>query len=200
MTSVRLNRFHPWAWAVLLLFLSVSPAQAGIDPLKLVASARAQVGVMVGYDGSYRRLAYPGGDVPLQTGVCTDVLVRAFRAQGVDLQKDVHEDMRRHFARYPKHWGLTRPDPNIDHRRVPNLMTFFTRKGYQGPISDQARAYQAGDIVAWNLGGGVTHIGIVSNRSSVDGVPLIIHNIGRGAKEENILFAFRIIGVYRVDG
>lgn len=182
----------------LLFFLAGGAAQAAVDPLQLVHAARGQVGVTVGYDGSYRRLAYPGGDVPQQTGVCTDVLVRAFRLQGVDLQQAVHEDMRRHFNRYPRHWGLQRPDPNIDHRRVPNLMTYFTRQGYRQPISARAADYRPGDIVAWDLGGGVTHIGIVSDRHASGGTPLILHNIGRGTQEEDILFGHRIIGHYRL--
>ena len=168
--------------------------------LDLVVAARQQVGVTVIYDGSYRVLAYPGGDVPIERGVCTDVIVRALRAaRGADLQKLVHEDMSAHFRDYPHRWGLRRPDANIDHRRVPNLMTFFERAGYRQPLSDEAPDYLPGDLVAWDLGGGVTHIGIVSNRKTGSGVPLVIHNIGAGAREEDILFRYAVIGHYRLE-
>ncbi|WP_407926695.1 DUF1287 domain-containing protein [Aquipseudomonas guryensis] len=170
---------------------------AVIQPEQLISAARSQVGVTLSYDPVYRQLAYPGGDVPLATGVCTDVLIRALRAQGLDLQQAVHEDMRGHFAAYPQNWGLKRPDRNIDHRRVPNLMTWLRRQGLAKVISQQAADYQAGDIVTWDLGRGLTHIGIVSDRRTAQGVPLILHNIGRGTQEEDILFAFKVIGHYR---
>ena len=151
-----------------------------------------------GYDPAYRSLKYPGGDVPLHTGVCTDVVVRAIRGCGLDLQKAVHEDMRRDFGAYPKNWGLKRPDKNIDHRRVPNLMRYFERHHIQ--MFEKLKlggSYRPGDIVAWDLGGGVLHIGIVSDRVSGRN-PLIIHNIGGGAKEENVLLKFKVIGHYRL--
>ncbi|HHE5722263.1 TPA: DUF1287 domain-containing protein, partial [Pseudomonas aeruginosa] len=122
-------------------------AAAAVEPQRLVDAARAQVGVTLGYDPAYRQLDYPGGDVPLQTGVCTDVVVRALRGQGLDLQKAVHEDMRRHFAAYPQQWGMKGTDRNIDHRRVPNLMTWFSRQGLALTPSRDASAYRAGDIV-----------------------------------------------------
>src|SRR5690606_18547582 len=125
-----------------------------------------------GYDPAYRQLSYPGGDVPQATGVCTDVVIRALRKQGLDLQQLVHEDMRAHFSAYPRNWGLSRPDRNIDHRRVPNLMTYFARRGFSRPPSDDPMDYRAGDIVAWDLGNGLTHIGILSDRSSAAGTPL----------------------------
>ena len=168
-----------------------------IDPQQLVQAARSQVGVTLGYDPVYRRLDYPGGDVPLATGVCTDVLIRALRQQGLDLQQAVHEDMRAHFSAYPRNWGLQRPDRNIDHRRVPNLMTWFQRQGMALKVGDKPTDYLAGDIVTWDLGRGLTHIGIVSDRTSPAGVPLVLHNIGRGTQEEDILFAYRITGHYR---
>ena len=175
-----------------------TPLQAAtIDSAQLVQAARSQVGVTLGYDPVYRRLDYPGGDVPLATGVCTDVLIRALRQQGLDLQKSVHEDMRAHFSAYPRNWGLQRPDRNIDHRRVPNLMTWFRRQGMALEVSDKSADYQAGDIVTWDLGRGLTHIGIVSDRTSPAGVPLVLHNIGRGTQEEDILFGFAITGHYR---
>ena len=175
-----------------------APLQAAtIDSAQLVQAARSQVGVTLGYDPVYRRLDYPGGDVPLATGVCTDVLIRALRQQGLDLQKSVHEDMRAHFSAYPRNWGLQRPDRNIDHRRVPNLMTWFKRQGMALKVSDKPADYRAGDIVTWDLGRGLTHIGIVSDRTSLAGVPLVLHNIGRGTQEEDILFGFAITGHYR---
>lgn len=180
----------------MLLGLLACAAQA-IEADKLVMDARKQVGVTLSYDPVYRRLSYPGGDVPQATGVCTDVVIRALRQQGLDLQEAVHRDMRAHFALYPKHWGLSRPDSNIDHRRVPNLMTWFKRQGWSQPVSREASAYRAGDIVTWDLGRGLTHIGIVSDRQSPAGVPLILHNIGRGTQEEDILFAYAITGHYR---
>ena len=171
---------------------------AAADNLDLVRAARQQVGVTTLYDGAYRVLKYPGGDVPPERGVCTDVIIRAFRvARAADLQKLVHEDMRAHFGLYPRRWGLARPDPNIDHRRVPNLRVYFERAGYSQPPSRAASAYLPGDLVTWDLGGGVPHIGMVSERRAVDGTPLIIHNIGAGAREDDILFRYTITGHYR---
>ncbi|BBP82495.1 DUF1287 domain-containing protein [Pseudomonas sp. Pc102] len=181
----------------LCLLLASLGAEAAVDAGRLVDSARAQIGVTLSYDAVYRRIAYPGGDVPLATGVCTDVVIRALREQGLDLQKVVHEDMRSHFSAYPRNWGLKRPDPNIDHRRVPNLMTWFKRQGMALTPSDQAASYRPGDIVTWDLGRGLQHIGILSDRTGVDGAPLALHNIGRGTQEEDILFRYRIIGHYR---
>lgn len=183
--------------AGLLLGAALLAQAAPVDPAALVSAARSQVGVTLGYDPVYRRLAYPNGDVPLSTGVCTDVLIRALRGQGLDLQKAVHEDMAAHFSSYPQSWGLKRPDSNIDHRRVPNLMAWLRRQGLAQPISQQLSAYRAGDVVTWNLGRGLTHIGIVSDRQGADGVPLVLHNIGRGTREEDILLRFTIIGHYR---
>lgn len=152
----------------------------------------------VQYDPAYFRLDYPNGDVPAGKGVCTDVVIRAYRKLGIDLQKEVHEDIKAHFEKYPKNWGLTGPDRNIDHRRVPNLMTFFARYGHVKRISREPGDYQPGDIVCWNLGGGITHIGIVVRKKSADGQRhLIVHNIGAGQVLEDCLFRFRIIGHYR---
>ncbi len=164
---------------------------------KLVEAARIQIGVTTIYDPSYVALDYPGGDLPINKGVCTDVIIRAFRKLGTDLQKDVHKDMESHFDQYPKKWGLKAPDKNIDHRRVPNLMTYFQRKGFSLPINSKANDYKLGDIVSWDLASGIAHIGIVSDRISSAGTPLIIHNIGSGAQEEDILFSFKITGHYR---
>lgn len=152
----------------------------------------------VNYDPAYRVIGYPNGDVPANTGVCTDVVIRAYRKLGIDLQKEVHEDMKSNFDKYPKNWGLTRTDRNIDHRRVPNLMTFFTRKGTVKPITQNPNDYLPGDIVCWNLGGAITHIGIVSRKKSTDERRyLIVHNIGGGQVLEDCLFSFKIIGHYR---
>ena len=162
---------------------------------QLVAAARTQVGVTRGYDGSYVRLVYPGGDVPIESGVCTDVLIRAYRALGIDLQVLVHEDMRARWSAYPKAWGLSRPDPNIDHRRVPNLEAFFAAHAQVLPTSRRAGDYAVGDVVSWRLDNGLPHIGIVSRADAAQ--PLVIHNIGAGAREEAVLFDYRIVGHYR---
>ena len=140
------------------------------------------------------------GDVPAHTGVCTDVVVRAYRAVGVDLQEAVHKDMKRNFSRYPKIWGLKRPDTNIDHRRVPNLETFLTRRGASLPVSDDPSAYKPGDVVTWRLADGRPHMGIVTTRKSPKGVPLISHNIGWGPRVEDMLFDLKIHGHYRWNG
>lgn len=155
----------------------------------------------VDYDPSYFSLNYPGGDPPDGKGVCTDVVVRAYRKLGIDLQKRVHEDMKAHFERYPDRWGMEGPDPNIDHRRVPNLMTFFERHGETLAKSEDPSDYAPGDIVCWNLGGGVLHIGIVVDRKGSDGErPQIVHNIGGGQVMEDRLFDWTLIGHYRYEG
>jgi uncharacterized protein YijF (DUF1287 family) len=152
------------------------------------------------YDPSYFVIPYPNGDVPADKGVCTDVVIRAYRRLEIDLQKKVHEDMKQHFSIYPQHWKLKTPDTNIDHRRVPNLMKFFSRKGTVLPITQNADDYKTGDIVCWDLGGSITHIGLVVNKKSADGTrPLIVHNIGGGQVLEDCLFNFKIIGHYRYE-
>jgi len=152
----------------------------------------------VHYDPGYFRISYPGGDVPADKGVCTDVVIRAYRMVGIDLQEKVHEDMLGNFILYPQIWGATGPDSNIDHRRVPNLMTYFRRHGEELTKSLNGADYQPGDIVCWDLGGGITHIGIVSAIPTTDGSRYkIIHNIGAGQVLEDMLFDFRIIGHYR---
>lgn len=152
----------------------------------------------VRYDPTYFQLKYPNGDVPKNKGVCTDVVIRAYRKFGIDLQKEVHEDMKLNFSKYPKKWGLSATDKNIDHRRVPNLMTFFSRFGTTKPITTNPKDYLPGDIVCWNLGGSITHIGIVVKKKSADRQRhLIVHNIGNGQVIEDCLFHFKIIGHYR---
>lgn len=178
---------------------AVTPLIAAPAATPLVAAARSQVGVTLSYDPRYERLAYPGGDVPVERGVCTDVVVRAYRKLGQDLQVLVHEDMKKSWATYQKQgrWQMKGPDRNIDHRRVPNLATFFSRHGSSLPPSKDARDYRAGDIVTWILPGNLTHIGIVSDKATGGGVPLVIHNIGAGTREEDILFGYAITGHYR---
>ena len=165
----------------------------------LVEAAVAQTRTRVTYDGSYRRIAYPGGDVPESIGVCTDVVIRAYRRLGVDLQVKVHEDMTRAFRAYPQSWGMSGPDPNIDHRRVPNLQTFLRRAGAELPVARDAAAYRAGDLVTWMLPHNLPHIGIVTGQKSGAGTPLIVHNIGRGPEVEDVLFSYQITGHYRYD-
>lgn len=169
---------------------------------KLVEAAVERTSQEVRYDPAYVVLAYPGGDVPAQTGVCTDEVIRSYRQVGVDLQKEVHEDMARDFGAYPRQWGLKKPDANIDHRRVPNLMVFFERQGAALPVTADARDYRPGDLVTWNLGGQMTHIGIVVNLPSEADANrmLIVHNIGAGPKAEDVLFNWTITGHYRYTG
>lgn len=164
---------------------------------EIVAAARKQIGVTTRYVPDYIAIAYPGGDVPKETGVCTDVVIRALRGTGHDLQKLLHEDMKSHFSSYPKIWGLKRTDRNIDHRRVPNLKTFFKRRGKSLSVTRKKENYHSGDLVTCTVAGNRPHIMIVSNKKNARGVPLVIHNIGSGAKEEDRLFDFPITGHYR---
>ena len=179
--------------------LQATKQNTKVTPLnKLIAAAMEQVGVTTEYDPAYAKLAYPNGDVPLKTGVCADVVVRAFRKIDLDLQKELHEDMKKSFAKYPKKWGLKAPDANIDHRRVPNLMTWFDRQGKALPLGKEAKDYLPGDVVAWDLGSGLTHIGLVSDlKATGTDRYLIVHNIGSGAQLEDRLFEWKIIGQYR---
>jgi len=182
------------------LFILLSPciwAQSPDFAERLSDAAIALTKTSVTYDGSYFRIAYPNGDVPADRGVCTDVIIRAYRKLNIDLQKEVHEDMRVNFGKYPQNWGMKRPDTNIDHRRVPNLMTFFSRHGTVKTISSQAKDYLPGDIVTWDLGRGIGHIGIVVNKKSADGERyLIVHNIGAGQVIQDCLFSFPVTGHY----
>lgn len=185
---------------LILLFLSFNLcfSQTEVGQINLSECALELTKQKVTYDPSYFSIDYPNGDVPSDKGVCTDVVIRAYRKIGIDLQKEVHEDMKANFSFYPKIWGLITTDKNIDHRRVPNLMTFFKRKGAEKPISEKATDYKLGDIVCWNLGGAITHIGIVVDKKSRDGKRnLIVHNIGGGQVLEDCLFKFKIIGHYR---
>nr|WP_268244891.1 DUF1287 domain-containing protein [Roseibacillus persicicus] len=163
----------------------------------IATAARGQIGVTIRYVPDYVSMEYPNGDVPKETGVCTDVVIRALRKTGQDLQKLVHEDMRANFSHYPKNWGLSRTDRNIDHRRVPNLKTFFKRKGMSLPVTQKAGDYKPGDLVTCTVAGKLPHIMVVSDKKSRSGVPLVIHNIGSGTREEDRLFDFPITGHYR---
>lgn len=212
---MRTHRSIGWSVALLLLLLSAlacrqssnasQPARARtlapeVSPTlkNVIEAALEQTKYTHYYDPSYAKISYPGGDVPLERGVCTDVIVRAFRKGGVDLQKEVHEDMARNFTAYPTKWGMKSPDPNIDHRRVPNLRTFFERKGKSLAVTNKPGDYLPGDVVTWDLGGGLDHTGLVTNLWSDETRNyLIVHNIGGGAKVENALFAWRITGHYR---
>jgi len=182
-------------------FLQAGPCLATpVTTTKFVDATIALWNPNVVYDSAYRRIAYPLGDVPPSTGVCADVIIRAYRHIGIDLQRLVHEDMKLHFQAYPRLWGQTKADSNIDHRRVPNLMVFFQRHGKVLKITNDAKDYNAGDIVTWNLRkrGSLPHIGIATDRKSVDGVrPLMMHNIGGGQVLEDILFDYEITGHYR---
>lgn len=167
----------------------------------LVKAAIERTKHLVIYDGAYKRIAYPMGDVSQRKGVCTDVVIRAYRKIGIDLQKDVHEHMRKNFSSYPKNWGLKRTDTNIDHRRVPNLRVFFRAKGTQLAVTKRASDYQPGDLVTWLLPGNLPHIGIVINKKSADKKRfLIVHNIGMGPQMEDMLFSYKITGHYRYSG
>jgi uncharacterized protein len=151
----------------------------------------------VAYDPSYFTIPYPNGDVPANKGVCKDVVIRAYRKLQIDLQKEVHEDMKQHFSLYPKNWGLKKPNTNIDHRRVPNLMVYFSRNGAVKPITKNETDYLPGDIVCWNLGGAITHIGLVVNQKAPNSSRyLVVHNIGAGQVLADCLFQFKIIGHY----
>lgn len=186
---------------IFILFFSIFSASAQeknfYDQLSEVAIDLTRSNVT--YDPSYFSIPYPNGDVPANKGVCTDVVIRAYRKMNIDLQKEVHEDMKANFSKYPslKKWGLKKTDTNIDHRRVYNLETFFARNGTTKPITTNPDDYKPGDIVSWTLDNGLAHIGIVISRKSKDGKrPLIVHNIGGGQVIEDQLFAWKIVGHY----
>lgn len=195
------NRLSIPKIAAILLFVACFALQAAAQGgfySALADSAATLTRDRVVYDGSYYSIKYPGGDVPAGRGVCTDVVIRAYRKVGIDLQKEVHEDMAANFRLYPALWGLSRPDANIDHRRVPNLAVFFARHGEALPVARDPESYLPGDIVTWMLPGNLPHIGIVSHKKSPDGKRrMIIHNIGAGQAEEDMLFDYVITGHYR---
>lgn len=184
---------------LLILWISLAFGQADFY-IRLSDATTELTKQKVAYDPAYFNVSYPNGDVPSDKGVCTDVVIRAYRKLGIDLQKEVHEDMKANFQKYPKTWGLKHPDKNIDHRRVPNLMVFFSRHGLVKQITDKPEDYLPGNIVCWNLGGAVTHIGLVVNKKSTDGKRyLIVHNIGGGQVIADCLFEYKIIGHYRYE-
>lgn len=185
----------------IIFFISIISSAFGQSSFydQLADSAITLTKQRVKYDPAYFQISYPNGDIPFDKGVCTDVVIRAYRKLGIDLQKEVHEDMKANFGVYPKNWGLSKPDKNIDHRRVPNLMKFFSRHGIVEQISQNPNDYYPGDLVCWDLGGGISHIGIVSKRTSDGKRYLIIHNIGAGQVLEDCLFKFKIIGHYRYE-
>ncbi|WP_374526610.1 DUF1287 domain-containing protein [Sphingopyxis sp.] len=181
-----------------LAFGFAGQATAATNAQRLVAAARRQVGVTLRYDPAYTVLAFPNGDVDRVKGVCTDVVIRAYRdALALDLQGLVNADMRANFGAYPKNWGLGRPDRNIDHRRVPNLAAFWRRQKAAAPVTDNAADWRPGDIFTQMVGGRLPHTGIVSDRKNTTGVPLVIHNIGGGTREEDALFAHPLTGHFR---
>ena len=200
--------FAALATAVLLFTASSVSQTVNVTPRqeflkKLVAAVEERTNHTVRYDPAYVGIPYPGGDVPADTGVCTDEIIRSYRAVGVDLQKEVHEDMAKDGSAYPRKWRTpaSRTDTNIDHRRVPNLMVFFGRKGETLEITDRASDYLPGDLVTWDLGRDVPHIGIVVDEKSAEGGRrLIVHNIGQGPKREDVLFEWKITGHYRYYG
>lgn len=174
------------------IFLTVSEKDFGT---RLSDAAISIIDAKIRYDGAYTRISYPMGDVDKSKGVCTDVVIRSYRKLGIDLQKEVHEDMKLHFSKYPTDWKLKKPDTNIDHRRVPNLEVFFTRKGKQLAVSQKASDYKTGDLVTWMINGKLPHIGIVTNRKTPDGKrPLLVHNVGGGQVLEDCLFRYEIVG------
>lgn len=193
---------------VIIVLCLALPALAQLSPTKrqeflskLSAAAIERTHHIVRYDPGYMAIAYPGGDVPAGTGVCTDEVIRAYRAVGIDLQKEVHEDMAANFSAYPTRWHRQGPDSNIDHRRVPNLMVFFSRKGETLPITNRAEDYAPGDLVTWDLGRGLTHIGMVVDRKTLlSRRYMIVHNIGQGPKMEDVFFNWKITGHYRYFG
>ncbi len=199
MKNLRQYRIKILSVAVLSLIL-ITPVMAA-SPIssadKLVKDAKKQIGVTTSYDPAYRKLDFPRGDVPQNTSVCTDVVIRAYRLQNIDLQQLINVDMKANFSAYPNIWGLKTTNKNIDHRRVPNIETFLARHGQTLSTTDKD-SFEVGDIVTWRLpDSNLPHIGIVSNNKAYDGTPLIIHNIGRGTQEENILFAYPIHKHYR---
>jgi uncharacterized protein YijF (DUF1287 family) len=166
---------------------------------KLSNAAISIIDENVVYTPDYVSLKYPNGDVPAKTGVCSDVVIRAYRKLGIDLQKEVHEDIKANFSKYPTKWGLKKTDTNIDHRRVPNLEVFFERKGKKLEVSDNPNDYKTGEIVTWMINGKLPHIGIIIHKKSIDGNPMIVHNVGGGQVAEDCLFSWKIVGHFKYE-
>lgn len=196
-----LSYFSPRAVRAQWVEQFVRHYQSNLAPRKLTAEscdrilsrARAMTESPIRYDAAYVEIPFPEGDVAPDTGVCADVIVRGFREVGIDLQKRVNDEMKSDFGSSPQIWGLSAPDTNIDHRRVPNLMWYFNREWSRRPLSEDGQDYRLCDVVAWDLGGGVTHIGIVSGKNA-DGEPLLIHHLAHKPREEAALRHWRIIG------
>lgn len=198
----RVSKLTLIAMPLIIILINVE-AKADTLQAELVRAAIDRTNDQVTYDGSYFSIPYPNGDVPANLGVCTDVVIRSYRKINIDLQKLVHEDMKHNFSDYPSKriWGLSRTDTNIDHRRVPNLQTFFSRNGHSLELTNEGADYKPGDLVTWMLPGNLPHIGIVTSKKSTDGQrPLIVHNIGAGPKIEDMLFSYKITGHYRYEG
>lgn len=201
--SLHRKQIPGFLWVLAMLASANVFTQTAVEDFSagLVAAALERTHHQVTYDGSYQRIDYPGGDVPGNIGVCTDVVIRSYRTMNIDLQKLVHEDMSAHFSAYPDHWGLSRPDTNIDHRRVPNLQVFLTRQGLSLPVTSRAEDYQPGDLVTWMLPRNLPHIGIVVDELAGDNrTPMIVHNMGKGPVLEDILFRYPVTGHYRYHG
>lgn len=208
---IKMLRRHTWLFFIFISFLfscekgpPVSRVPRASEPAGFVTAlsdaALERTRHKERYDGSYQKIAFPGGDVPDNIGVCADVVVRSYRALGIDLQKEVHEEMKADFNAFPKAWGLSKPDTNIDHRRVLNLRVFFSRRGIELPVTDNAQDYQPGDIVTWSVWSR-PHIGIIVDRTTSNGRRfMVVHNIGRGSELEDMLFSYRITGHYRYYG
>lgn len=187
-----------------LAFFTCSQNQKEVQPIvnaktfeeKLSNAAISIIDENIVYTPDYVSIKYPNGDVPAKTGVCSDVVIRAYRKLGIDLQKEVHEDMKANFSKYPTKWGLKKTDTNIDHRRVPNLEVFFERKGKKLTVSKNASDYKTGEMVTWMIGGKLPHIGIVTHKKSSNGNPMIVHNVGGGQVAEDCLFSWEIVGHY----
>lgn len=187
-----------------LAFFTCSQNQKEVQPIvnaktfeeKLSNAAISIIDESIVYTPDYVSIKYPNGDVPAKTGVCSDVVIRAYRKLGIDLQKEVHEDMKANFSKYPTKWGLKKTDTNIDHRRVPNLEVFFERKGKKLPVFKNASDYKTGEMVTWMIGGKLPHIGIVTHKKSSNGNPMIVHNVGGGQVIEDCLFSWEIVGHY----
>ena len=187
-------------FAIIILLILPTEMLGATSAAALIKAALERTKYNITYDGSYHSIKYPGGDVPSNIGVCTDVIIRSYRKLGIDLQKLVHKDMKRNFSKYPSKriWGLTRPDTNIDHRRVPNLQVFFSRHGHKLKVTNKPENFVPGDLVTWMLPGNLPHIGIVTDQYNSTGkIPMIVHNIGRGPELEDILFFYPITGHYR---
>jgi len=211
-TSAKFAMKFPYTLLIIFLFIScnqkeksntfsqTTPTAAKNFAEKLSNAAISIIDPSIDYDPAYFSIEYPNGDVPKNKGVCTDVIIRSYRKLGIDLQKEVHEDMIENFSKYPnlEKWGMTKTDTNIDHRRVPNLEIFFERNGQKLSITQDPKDYKTGEIVTWLINNKLPHIGIVTSKKSSDGKRnLIVHNVGNGQVLQDCLFEYKIVGHYR---